>query len=79
MQVVLPLLLKYLTFGITAHTASHGTSRLDLLFYMVASALCEAAKNGDVNELRALLATASPADVNTAEPKHGYCPLHYGA
>ena len=41
--------------------------------------LCEAAKHGDVDELRELLATASPGEVNAAEPKHGYRPLHYGA
>ena len=45
---------------------------------MTASALCEAAKHGDVDELRQLLANASPGDVNVGEPKHGYRPLHYG-
>jgi hypothetical protein len=45
---------------------------------MAASALCEAAKHGDVDELRQLLVTHS-GDVNVGEPKHGYRPLHYGA
>jgi len=41
-------------------------------------ALREAAKVGDVDRLRELLANCSPDDVNTGEPKHGYRPLHYG-
>jgi hypothetical protein len=45
----------------------------------MAGALHEAAKQGDVDELRQLLAQASPGDVNAGEPKHGYRPLHYGA
>jgi len=43
-----------------------------------AKALREAAKVGDVDKLRELLANCSPEDVNTGEPKHGYRPLHYG-
>ena len=46
---------------------------------MAALALREAAKHGHVEELRQLLATASPGDVNAGDPKHGYRPLHYGA
>lgn len=42
-------------------------------------ALCEAAKHGRVDELRDLLASASPRDVNGSVSKHGYRPLHYGA
>lgn len=45
---------------------------------MAALALREAAKHGHVEELRQLLATASPGDVNAGDPKHGYRPLHYG-
>ena len=41
--------------------------------------LCEAAKHGRVDELRDLLASASPCDVNASVTKHGYRPLHYGA
>lgn len=45
----------------------------------MAGALHEASKRGHVDELRELLAQASPGDVNAGEPKHGYRPLHYGA
>jgi hypothetical protein len=44
----------------------------------MSGALCEAAKNGEVNELRELLANCSPSEVNASQPKHGYRALHYG-